>query len=345
MRDQTSRSWMRRAAFPLLAILAHALAFRALLVVPPRAPTLVPPPPSEIEVAVEPPPVPAPVPVPELPGDPPAGRPMAAATSTSPAASRSVATTSEVEPSRAPSLSGDEPATSSSEGVAIVAPQPVDIGIGGPNRFLPRSAEAVDRAESERTVKKALRDPARERERELGLGPEGPLRTALADGTSRSLAPVRGRAVFVATSNAAGEVVSIELEDAEGGRPGWADAARVALEELKGKRLRLPTGITRAVMKIEVTSAWKLPSGQDPGSNVSVFHIPVSKGETKDSPKVSILEPTIRNEEIELGGPGGPKITVPTIQLDIIGTNHDPSNIGAKPRRVVHTRVLDTRLM
>ncbi|MDF2691809.1 MAG: hypothetical protein K0S65_192 [Labilithrix sp.] len=179
----------------------------------------------------------------------------------------------------------------------------------------------------------------------LGLGPEGPVLSALADGTSRSVAPVRGRAVFVATSNAAGEVVSIELEDAEGGRPGWADAARIALASLQGKKLQLAPGTTRAVMKIEVVSAWRLPSGQDPGSDVTLFHIPVAKGEGKDSAKVSILDP-IPKLRVDYYEPSpGVKIPLLSIQLDIFSATTDPSNLGAKPRRVIHSRLLDSKLM
>jgi hypothetical protein len=39
------------------------------------------------------------------------------------------------------------------------------------------------------------------------------------------------------------------------------------------------------------------------------------------------------------------KIPVPSIQLDIFSATTDPSNIGAKPRRVIHTHVLDTKVM
>ncbi|HVH40699.1 MAG TPA: hypothetical protein VM925_00095, partial [Labilithrix sp.] len=175
--------------------------------------------------------------------------------------------------------------------------------------------------------------------------PEGPVLTALAEGTSQSVAPVRGRAVFVATSNAAGEVESLELFDAEGGRPGWADAARIALSNLKGKKLRIPPGTTRAVMKIEVTSAWKLPSGQDPGTDVTLFHVPIAKGEGKDSGKVSILDPVPKFsiDYIELGP--GVKLPIVSVQLDVLRVTADPTNLGAKPRRIIHTRVLDSSAM
>jgi hypothetical protein len=151
--------------------------------------------------------------------------------------------------------------------------------------------------------------------------------------------------VFVATSNADGEVVSLELADAEGGRPGWADAGRLALAALKGKKLRQKTGTTRAVMRIEVVSSWKLPSGQDPGTDLSLFHIPLSKGEGKGSAKVTILDPIPKFtvDYLELGP--GVKVPIVSIHIDLFSSNADPTNIGAKARRVIHTHLLDSKVM
>jgi hypothetical protein len=230
-----------------------------------------------------------------------------------------------------------------STGVVPLTARELGIASGG-NPFLPKSERAVALAESKRAVDRALKDPAREREAELGLGPEGPVLAALGEATSRSTAPVRGRAVFVATADENG-VFAIELRDAEGSRAGWDDARAIALGVLKGKKLRLPAGATRAVMRLEVRSDWKLPSGLDPGTNVSVLRIPVGKGETKDATRVTILDPipTVRMTEIPL--PGGAKIPVPSVELDLFSTNADPANLGAKPRRVVHARVIETQVM
>lgn len=355
MRTGRTRAWTRGAASPLLAMLVHVLAFVAVANHPLHR--TLPTPPSvneqceiELEISEENPVLTEPA--------APSGSSASATSQPSSAAPRTtrddgtrvtasglippVARPAQTEgpPSSAEDQQGESPGP-----VALVAPRAPDIGIGGPNPFLPRSAAAVEQAEAKRTVDQALRDAGREKDRVLGLGPEGPVLTALADGTARSVAPVRGRAVFIATSNAAGEVVALELQDAEGGRPGWADAARIALANLRGKKLRVAPGTTRAVMKIEVVSAWKLPSGQDPGSDVSLFRIPLSKGEGKDSAKVSILDPIpkVSVDYLELGP--GVKIPIVSIQLDIFRATTDPSNLGAKPRRVIHSRLLDSTVM
>ncbi len=242
--------------------------------------------------------------------------------------------------SAAPEAESSAPA----EGPSFVRPQTADIGVGGVNRFLPKSEREVETT-NQRERDNLLRHTGWERDRALGLGPEGPVLTALSDATSQSVAPVRGRAIFVATTNAAGEVESLELLDAEGGRPGWADARRIAMATLAGRKLRIPPSAKRVQMKIEVVSAWKLPSGQDPGTDLTVFHIPVSKGEGKDSAKVSVLDPIpkVRIDYLEIGP--GVKIPVPSVQLEIFSATTDPSNIGAKPRRVIHSHLVDSTIM
>ena len=90
---------------------------------------------------------------------------------------------------------------------------------------------------------------------------------------------------------------------------------------------------------------WKLPSGQDPGPELTLFHIPLSKGEGKGSAKVSILDPIPKFtvDYLELGP--GAKVPIVCIHIDLFSSNADPTNIGAKARRVIHTRLLDSKLM
>lgn len=232
------------------------------------------------------------------------------------------------------------------DGVVTLPGRPTELGLGaaGRNPFLPKSEAAVALAESKRSVDRAMKDPARERETSLGLGPEGPVLTALEQATSRSIAPVRGKAIFVATADENG-VFQIELRDAEGSRAGWDDARTIALAALKGKKLRLPAGATRAVMRIEVKSDWKLPSGHDPNPEVTVFRIPVKKGETKESAKVTILDPIPKLRTTELRLDQNTTIPIPSVQLDIFSTNMDPTDVGAKPRRVVHSHLVDSQIM
>ena len=341
---ETARERRRKAAATTVALLLHgavALAFFFGNSPDPQASVATDAIESpEIDVVVE-----APLPPAESPPvDPSTSAEQPAMRTREAAVERSLVASNEQGVAPEPNAeSASEPAAPAPAEAPIAIARPaLPIGAIYANPFLPRSQAAVERAEGKRAVDHAMKDPARERERELGLGPEGPVITALGDATWRSLAPVRGRATFVVTAEQTG-VVGLELFSEEGGRAGWADAARIARDALAGKKLRLPPNVRRAVMKIEVTSAWKLPSGQDPGADVSVFGIGVKKGEGKDSPKVSILDPIPKLRVVELAK--DIKVPVLVLQIDLFSTNSDPSNIGAKAQRVIHAHSVDTQLM
>lgn len=334
------RSW-------LIAVTVHAAALFALSRVPIRV--AMPPSPAEnveIDMLAEPEGSPA------APEEAPATAPGSVAPAPPKVASiaRTPSETSMSPPSNDTPNATSEPPSSSpaptGDGVVTLPGAPTNLGLGaaGQNPFLPKSEAAVTLAETKRSVDRAMKDPGREREMSLGLGPEGPVLTALEEATSRSTAPVRGKAIFVATADQNG-VFSIELHDAIGSRAGWDDARNIALAALKGKKLRLPPGATRAVMRIEVKSDWKLPSGHDPNPEVTVFHIPVKKGETKESAKVTILDPIPKVRMVDVQLDRNTTIAVPAVQLDIFHTNMDPTDIGAKPRRVVHSHVVETQVM
>jgi hypothetical protein len=243
-------------------------------------------------------------------------------------------------------------------GAAPVSSAAIGLELGAPNRFAGTRAEGParapegddargprprTRAETKRAVEQALREPARQRERELGLGPEGPVLKALGDAASAGTAPVTGRAVFLAVADATGMIIGIEVVACDGGRSGWSEAAALARAALKGKKLRLPSTAQRAEMRIEITSAWKMPSGHDPGADVSLFGLPVAKGEGKQATKISILDPIPKLHMVELA----PDIKVPvvSVNVDVLSVAGDPADIGARPRRIVHARLIDSKVM
>jgi hypothetical protein len=226
-------------------------------------------------------------------------------------------------------------------GPSVVPLSAEALGIGRTNPFLVR-AEEPPRAAAKRRVEEALRAPARDRERALGLGPEGPVLRALDEATPRSTAPVRGRAVFLAVADDEGAVVRLEVLDCDGDRAGWADAARLASAALRGTKLRIPKSTRRAEMRIEVTSTWKLPGGQEPGTDVTLFRVPLAKGEGKSSSKVSLLDPIPKLRVVEVPLPDGRTMPIPSIQIDLFRAAVDPANAGAQPRRVVHAHLLSS---
>lgn len=243
-------------------------------------------------------------------------------------------------PDTAPRAAPDDARTAaaaagSSAPLALFAPRPIAIGVagGGPNPFAgagPRegvTAEAGRRSatpdaptasEAKRRAEQALRDGLRARDVDVGLGPEGPVLRALEDAAYAGLAPERGSATFLAVVDASGLVVDLRLVSSSGDPRGWSDTRARALRALGGAKLAL-RGARGAELRIAVASDVRLPSGNRPNDRV--------RGSFEES-KVELPE------NVPTGG-----MTTGVTHTRTLST-FDVTDIGAKPRRVVHARLL-----
>lgn len=323
MADRSRAERLQTPAWIAVATVAHAALIASLLLVPIRRERVSPPAaePTEIAIVLESEATP-----PGPRADEPSGsateatrRSAASAAATAERGARTGATTapsgaSSAEPATSTSSGGEGspsgapgPASSggaSSGGVSPIPFSAAELGIGpGNNPFLPRAEEKPPESGPDHPAARALRSTGMARDRELGLGPEGPAMTALSEATRTSIAPLRGRAVFLIRAGGDGVVSSVDVIDSEGGS-GWVDAGRIALEALRGKKLKVPSGARGMNMRIEVRSDVKLPNGESAPFGVR-------QGENKM-----------------------PEFTIP-----------DVSNIGAKPRRVVHAHAVGTDLL
>ena len=338
--DVDSTQGLGRGRALLAAFVLHVAIAGLMLVVPAQPRPVAAPPFSlearEAEIAIEV--SPEPVTVTNETSEPSSTSARSAAASTR---SRSVTTTPEAASTGAPAPSSE---VAAADGPAIVTsrsdPPSIGLALDGQNAFVTSAArgEAPNgppaattsagpsrtAAESKRAADAMLRGTGQQRDREIGLGPEGPVLHALGDATMASFAPVKGRAVFRAIADGTGMIVGIEVLSCDGGHDGWVNAAELAREALKGKKIRLPTAATQAEMRIEIISEMKMPSGHDPGVDVSILGVPLAKGDGPQSTQVRILDP---------------------LSLSFLAGAADPADIGAKPRRVVHTRILDTKVL
>lgn len=227
----------------VLSFAVHAVAFALVLRVPRRARDVEPAPFAPIEISEEEEPPPANV----TPGE---TRGASATPSRGAFARASVGSARREEPvGEGPSVgSTAEPGPAPVWSGSFFTLTPNQMGVGRENPFLPSSPPPI-----------ASNKP------DLGLrfGPssEGPALAVFKDVTSRSLAPLTGRARFTVRANADGDVLGIDLDDGAGG-PGWDDAKRLALEELRGKRFVVPRGARGINVRFEVVSELSYPSGQ-----------------------------------------------------------------------------------
>jgi hypothetical protein len=138
----------------------------------------------------------------------------------------------------------------------------------GERRADDEGKQASDRAAiAKANANAALRSVLSAQDQDLGLGPGGPVATAIHDAVPRSLAPLRGRALLRARLDGGGSVVAIDVLDAVGARAEWLDAARLALGALKGTVIRMPKGARSGEVRVEVSSAVRLASGRSVGAD------------------------------------------------------------------------------
>lgn len=234
-------------------------------------------------------------------------------------------------------------ATSVGEGLVVVA-EGDGIPLGGDiHGFALPSGESVKTQEqkspaptnlSERT-RTMLRDALYDRDKELGMGAEGPVLQALETATYGSA--LTGTAIFDITIGPDGIVASIDTNSAE-----WKNVAESA--KLAAKKARVPASAKGVAIRIQITSQVLLPSGHSPTAKVDALGIPLTKGGDDKSPRVSILNPVPKIVQVPVDREGKMNVPVPIVQFEILNTNVDPTDLTPRPRQVVNAKVLDEHL-
>jgi hypothetical protein len=251
---------------------------------------------------------------------------------------------------------GDVPAAAPSpSGSARPALGLADLGVGknpfvpgrsgAPNDTPATSAPPAEGPSAKERVEASLRESARAREAELGLGPDGPVRAALADAMYASDAPVTGMVRFSVVADGRGRVLSVEAISGDRGLSAYRSMETLARKKLASAVLRLPSTAKGARLEVVVTSAWKLPSGHDPGAKVSLFGQDLTKGGGKAATQIAVL-PLPKVVCVAADDPKNElKLPLCGLSAPLVATDGDPADIGAKPRRIVSTRVASSEVL
>jgi len=257
---------------------------------------------------------------------------------------------------RKEALSAEEPvepvdlAGSATEAAAAAPSLSLDqLGLEGPNRLSLRLPEAehrpaTERAASAERVVQSMRQSAQEHDRKLGLGAGGPVAMALENAAYRSHVKLDGQATFevVVIGNA---VSAISLVPSSGDKQSaWNEVAQTALAQLAGRRVRVPTGSRGVVLRIQLVSRAALPSGHDPGVEVTVGPFVVQRGRGKKSARLAFLDSVRLTSASDLLGTSVP-FSAPGAVVSLVRTDIDPVDWGANDRQVVHSYTLDETLL
>jgi hypothetical protein len=185
-------------------------------------------------------------------------------------------------------------------------------------------------------VRESITRPLVEGDKEIGLGPEGPLLDALLRSVYSSALDLKGKATFTAAFDDKGRLTSLALLSTDSSRNMWEELSKQVKVDLGGKAGRPTPGGT--VSTIEVTSELKLPSGSDPGLEMEMLGIKVKEGDGPKSAKMKILTPTCVQVPLD----ESENIKVPVCMMNVVALAGDLSDIGQHPQRVVHARVVLT---
>lgn len=270
-----------------------------------------------------------------------------------------------------------EPIELEEEGSAP-ASRPLDLGIGpdGWQRWVaPSKAPYAPRAERTTPRKNrfqvfnaapvsttgGLQEGLEEKDRALGLGPHGRVLSALHNGAHTTAAPYVGTARFNVTVHRSG-VVEVTLGAASGQVEQWKKVAEHIANDLRAAPPRIAPPRERLKLVVELVAEETMPNG----AKITSLHGPRIEAE---APKFKSTEKTL--EQLSEDNPTTKEAEpqkLPPIQLDLPGVylaergkvcsyrlgvsvmgpvfqgGCDPSNIGAKPQRMVRTRVVEQQL-
>lgn len=231
-------------------------------------------------------------------------------------------------PGGAEEPAADEAPASPSASASASAP-PLSLaalGVDGTNPFLdrgdPAAARAAKAARVKRRLDRALAQGLTNKDVALGRGAGGPVLRALEAATYASTAPLNGSASFILVIDSEGKLVSSVLGNASGDREAWARVARQTAQALAQRKLQVPRGKS-VQLAIEVTSHLELPSGADPGLELSAQGIPLKKG----------------------GGPRSTKLDISIFPFPAATVYGDPADIGSRARRMVRAHVVSEELL
>ena len=204
-------------------------------------------------------------------------------------------------------------------------------------------------------------------DRALGLGPEGRVLSALQNAAHAGLAPEVGVARFEVTVHRTG-VVEVALGSTSQGGEQWQKVLAHVARDLRTAPPRIPPPRDGLKLVVELATEWTLPNGTKASDRTRPhLHAPPLKLQrTADAVEQTQREnPTTKNPDadslaIKLDSPGiyvagrngvcsysaGVGAISPGYRLGaaagpVVQGACDPSNIGAKPQRVVRTRVIE----
>lgn len=168
-----------------------------------------------------------------------------------------------------------------------------------------------------RAIDRSMRADLAARDVELGLGRAGPLVSATHHAASQASAPEVGTTTLEVECDATGTVLSARAEDTT-----WNDVATAVVRAMTGKPLRVPRGARGLRARLRIVVERALPSGSHGSRSLGAVPDDVAGGGSA------------------CDGKGLTRRCVNGMPVGVTSSEHDVSNVGAKPQRIVHVQLL-----
>lgn len=151
-----------------------------------------------------------------------------------------------------------------------------ELGVGANNpllgsRFGSAPARAARAPNVAPGIQRSMAQAEVDRDARIGLGPQGPVLSALEVATSRAPGPLNGHARFTAVVSGEGKLESFDVIDVGEAYATWRAIAKRVLAALAGRRLHQVASGRAVRLVVDVVSREALPSGAKPG-----FKIPIT---------------------------------------------------------------------
>jgi hypothetical protein len=271
---------------------------------------------------------------------------------------------------------GAEPSTTTAPSEPRAeSPHSIDLGIanGDWSRWVAPTAanSAVERRAPPRVTEPVSRtgglvEALEAHDREVGLGPAGGVLTAARDAAHTDVAPQLGRATFAITLLSTGQV-QVELTAANASVDAWRTVAATMQAALARKPPSIPGKRNGVVLKLEVVAEEHWPNGTKARDESTALTVVPPQFQGVDEAK----EDLARRNPLAADPVPAPGVDKPPLRLNVrppgvflehhgkvcnyaIGVTPlalaflggcDPSNIGAKPVRVVSTRIVSEKAL
>lgn len=224
-----------------------------------------------------------------------------------------------------------------------------ELGYGAPNAAaLQPYLDVKPLAAAQERLDQHLAQAILDHDRDHSLGIEGPVTNALHTAAMGVVVP-KSLSKVIITIGRDGKLADFRILETDHNARALAALGERVRHLLASQTVKVPPG--RAVEFIyEVRSEVQLPSGRAPGLAVEVAGIPVKKGRDKKSSKISILTPVLKFESQSQADPernGKVTQTLPQLVygISLLGLDADAVDLLANERQVVHTRLIQQRVL